>query len=95
MVWWGRSLGSGCLGDGVDADEAFEQRLRAWRRRVDEAANRMFAEHPDLDLDQDSMVLNLEDIQELAWLDCEIGIEHLAGRHRRSGCPYGCLFRER
>lgn len=77
----------------VDADEAYRRRLLEWRRRVDAAADRMFSEHPDLDVDQDSLVLNLEDIQELAWLDCEIGIEHLAGRHRRSGCPYGCQFK--
>lgn len=79
----------------MDADDAFQQSLIEWRRRVDVAAARMFAGHPDLQVDRDAVVLNLEDIQELRWLDCEIGLEHLAGRHRRSGCPIGCLFRER
>lgn len=79
----------------VSSDECWEAELRAWRARVDAAAVKMFAGHPDLRVDQDAVVLNLEDIQELRWLDCEIGIEHLAGRHRKSGCPIGCLFRER
>jgi hypothetical protein len=40
----------------------------------------MFGGHPDLDLDRDCVVLNLEDIRELRWLDAEIGLEHLAGK---------------
>lgn len=79
----------------VDADDVWQQELIAWRQRVDQAAAQMFSSHPDLRVDQDAVVLNLEDIQELRWLDCEIALEHLGGRHRRSGCPIGCLFRER
>jgi len=55
----------------------------------------IYRSHPELDSNRDAVLLNSEDAEELRWLDCEIGIEHLAGRHRRSGCPFGCLFRER
>ena len=66
---------------------------RAWLVRLDLAADLMFREHPDLDVDQDCSVLTYEDIEELKFLDCEIGIEHIAGRHRREGCPPGCMYR--
>lgn len=66
---------------------------RAWRVRLDLAADVMFAEHPDLDPDKDCTVLTFEDIQELKFLDCEIALEHLSGRHRHDGCPFGCRFR--
>lgn len=55
----------------------------------------IFVSHPELDSDRDAVLLNSEDAEELRWLDCEIALEHLAGWHRRSGCPFGCLFRER
>ncbi len=66
---------------------------RAWMLRVDRAADDMFASHPDLDTDKDCTVLTFEDMEELKFLDCEIGIEHIAGRHRRDGCPPGCMYR--
>lgn len=66
---------------------------RAWLVRLDLAADRMFATHPDLDVDKDCTVLTFEDIEELKFLDCEIGIEHVTGRHR-NGCPIGCMYRE-
>ena len=40
------------------------------------------------------MILTEEDLNELHWLDAEIGIEHVTGRHRE-GCPAGCMYKER
>lgn len=102
MVWLGLSLGRRCSGDMDDDDAEVDPFLdgliqaafrHAWLYRLDCAADQMFAQHPDLDLDRDCVVLTFEDIQELKWLDCEIALEHLAGRHRL-GCPIGCLYRE-
>ena len=76
-----------------EAELIREAYRRAWLYRVDKFAQLMFLEHPDLDSDQDSMVLTEEDLNELHWLDSEIGIEHVAGRHR-DGCPTGCMYRE-
>lgn len=99
MVWLGLSPGRRCLGemcsDAADPDLVREAFRRAWLYRLDRAADVLFAEHPDLDMDRDCVLLTFEDIQELKWLDCEIALEHVAGRHHVSGCPIGCLFRER
>lgn len=76
-----------------DAELIREVYRRAWLVRIDQAADRMFAGHPDLDVDKDCTVLTFEDMEELKFLDCEIGIEHLSGWHRRQGCPPGCMYR--
>lgn len=76
-----------------DHDVTREVFRRVWLLRVDQAADRMFITHPDLDVDRDCTVLTSEDMEELKFLDCEIGIEHLAGRHRADGCPVGCMYR--
>lgn len=80
--------------DASDPDLVREAFRRAWIYRLDRAADVLFAEHPDLDIDRDCVLLTFEDIQELKWLDCEIALEHIAGRHRVFGCPIGCLYRE-
>jgi len=59
-----------------------------------EHVDAIFYTHPDMDMDADAVLLTLEDMAELRWLDCEIGLEHLAGKHR-VGCPFGCLFKPR
>lgn len=60
----------------------------------DEHVDTIFFTHPDMDIERDAVLLNFEDMAELRWLDCEIGIEHLAGNHQ-AGCPFGCLFKRR
>ena len=79
----------------VDEPELIREAYRkAWRYRLDKVAEYLFLDHPDLDSNQDSMLLTEEDLNELHWLDSEIGIEHVTGRHR-DGCPTGCMYRER
>lgn len=75
-----------------EADLIREVYRRAWRLRLDQMSHYMFANHPDLDPDQDSRVLTEEDLNELKWLDAEIGIEHISGCHQ-DGCPVGCIYR--
>ena len=60
----------------------------------DQDVDYIFITHPDLDMERDTVLLTLEDMAELRWLDCEIGLEHLAGNHE-VGCPFGCLFKPR
>lgn len=72
---------------------------RAWlagaRFKIsDQDVDNIFLTHPDMDEERDAVVLTLEDMAEIRWLDCEIGLEHLAGKHR-FGCPFGCLFKHR
>ena len=74
-----------------------EARRQAWLAGAklkisDVDVDRIFYTHPDMDSERDAVLLNLEDMVELHWLDCEIGLEHIAGKHR-FGCPFGCLFR--
>ena len=71
----------------------------AWRSGArlkisDEHIDVIFYTHPEMDVERDVVLLTLEDMAELRWLDCEIGLEHLAGKHR-AGCPFGCLFKPR
>lgn len=81
----------------MDDDLQWYSWWRAGGRLIiaDDRIELIFRSHPELDSNRDAVLLNSEDAEELKWLDCEIAIEHLAGWHRRSGCPFGCLFRER